>query len=320
MSTIPSRKDIVDITEQIFRDEPEIVLMGDFTHGTKECHIFRAELTKYLIENHHVRCIVVEWDVQDIIECNKYIHDTTSYTNADDLLIDNITRWPYFMWCHQQFADMLDWLLEWNLSVSRSEDTVQIYGMDLYGKDKVIPSEDIEEENQELAIINRKIQKRLLDKNDTDAGWNQRDSHMAKVIRTIREDYRAEDIMVVWAHNNHVIKKLKFGKTVGSILNKQYSIFSIATCGKSGKFITASEWDSSEVIENLPKITKNSWEEALLDKRKNNKSCVPSCTYRLRDMGAVTDIKDKIDDQLTTIPTQFDIIYHINQTSPIDVL
>jgi erythromycin esterase-like protein len=103
-----------------------IVLLGEATHGTSEFYRMRAELTKYLIQNHGFSFVALEADWPDAAQANRYVrHMRNSIAKA-------FTRFPVWMWRNEEFYQFLKWLRGYNGSLESKEQKVSLYGLDLY--------------------------------------------------------------------------------------------------------------------------------------------------------------------------------------------
>lgn len=106
------------------------VLLGESTHGTSEFYETRAVLTRKLLEKSHHRFVVVEGDWEGLKKANNYVQGESPFESAQEVL-ENLDRWPRWMWANREFAALLEWMREANRSRSE-EQTMAIYGMDIY--------------------------------------------------------------------------------------------------------------------------------------------------------------------------------------------
>ena len=108
------------------------VLLGETTHGTHEYYVWRAEISKALIQDHGFAFIAVEGDWPAMLRLNNYVRlKDNSGTSAEEVL-RSFDRWPYWMWGNTEFADFAEWLRGFNKNLP-PEKRVGIYGMDVYG-------------------------------------------------------------------------------------------------------------------------------------------------------------------------------------------
>lgn len=111
--------------------DARIVLMGEASHGTSEYYLWRARLTRRLIEEKGFSFVGVEGDWPDCYELNRYVktYDGTP-GHAGDVL-DAFDRWPTWMWANWEVVTFAEWLRTHN----RDRDFAQrvgFYGLDVY--------------------------------------------------------------------------------------------------------------------------------------------------------------------------------------------
>ncbi|MBW6516490.1 MAG: erythromycin esterase family protein [Candidatus Cloacimonetes bacterium] len=115
-----------------------LVLLGESTHGTSEYYLWRAKISRRLIEEQDFDFIVVEGDWPSFYQINRYVK---GYEHQDkssrELLRDHFNRWPQWMWANEEMVDLIEWLKEFN-SNRPEEDRIGIYGMDVYSKEESI--------------------------------------------------------------------------------------------------------------------------------------------------------------------------------------
>jgi erythromycin esterase len=105
--------------------------LGEASHGTSEFYSWRAEITKRLINERGFSFIAVEGDWPDCYNVNNYIKGISgSGQSAYDVLY-SFNRWPTRMWANREIVDLVEWLREYNKSISE-EQQVGFYGLDVY--------------------------------------------------------------------------------------------------------------------------------------------------------------------------------------------
>lgn len=108
-----------------------VVLLGEATHGTREFYRWRSLLTRRLIAEQGVRLVAVEGDWRPMLEINAYVRGAAR-ANGAAAALGRIDRWPQWMWANAEFAELVEWLREWNRGRA-ADDQVQVFGLDLYG-------------------------------------------------------------------------------------------------------------------------------------------------------------------------------------------
>ncbi|HMR82618.1 MAG TPA: erythromycin esterase family protein [Niabella sp.] len=126
-------KNIIPLSEMTLNNEREknfishlcgdakVIGLGEVTHGTSEAYTFRANISKYLIEEKGFNTICLENSYGWTERLNEYIQ--TENGNLDSLMKDNLLS----IWRNQEMKSFLEWLQMYNRSNSNK---VQIKGID----------------------------------------------------------------------------------------------------------------------------------------------------------------------------------------------
>lgn len=109
--------------------DSRLVLLGEASHGTAEFYEMRARITRELIEKKGFTGIAVEADWPDAAQIDHYLHGT-----SPEPLLDSspFSRFPNWMWANHCVLEFTRWLKAHNENVSRAENKVGFYGLDLY--------------------------------------------------------------------------------------------------------------------------------------------------------------------------------------------
>ncbi|MFO8054177.1 MAG: erythromycin esterase family protein, partial [Bacteroidales bacterium] len=94
--------------------DARIVLLGEASHGTHEYYLWRAIITRYLIEEKGFNIIGVKGDWPDCYRINRYIRN---YENIGEKAVDVLKkfhRWPTWMWANWEISALMEWLKEYN--------------------------------------------------------------------------------------------------------------------------------------------------------------------------------------------------------------
>ena len=106
------------------------VLLGEASHGTHEYYLWRARISRRLIDEKGFRFIAVEGDWPDCFRVNRYIQGEFENTHAEDVL-RGFARWPTWMWANWEIVALTEWMRLHN--DGRPEDEkVGFYGLDVY--------------------------------------------------------------------------------------------------------------------------------------------------------------------------------------------
>lgn len=135
---VDSEYDMPQLGETI-DDGRKLVLMGEASHGTSEFYRYRAELSKYLIEEKGFRFIAVEGDWPAAKRVNQYVkhRDTPPETALEAL--EYFDRWPLWMWRNEEVKELIEWMREFNADLPAGE-RAGFYGIDMYDKQRAMES------------------------------------------------------------------------------------------------------------------------------------------------------------------------------------
>jgi erythromycin esterase len=127
-SPLEDAEDLDPLLERI--GDARYVLLGEASHGTHEYYLWRARVSRRLIEEKGFRFIAVEGDWPDCYRVNRYIHGELDDTTAEEAL-RGYNRWPTWMWANWEVVALAEWLRRYN--EGRLEDErVGFYGLDVY--------------------------------------------------------------------------------------------------------------------------------------------------------------------------------------------
>lgn len=117
------------VIDKVVAAHAGVVLIGEGSHGTHEHYLFRAELTKQLIEKGLCTGVLIEGDFPDTAGLHRYITG-----QSDDSLtacLERFERFPSWMWGNAVMRDFVSWLHKWNMQLQPHQRT-GIFGLDLY--------------------------------------------------------------------------------------------------------------------------------------------------------------------------------------------
>ncbi len=106
------------------------VLLGEASHGTHEYYLWRARISRRLIEEQGFRLIAVEGDWPHCFRVNRYIQGEFLDETAEDVL-QAFARWPTWMWANWEVVALAEWLRTHNVGRPEGE-RVGFYGLDVY--------------------------------------------------------------------------------------------------------------------------------------------------------------------------------------------
>ena len=115
--------------------DAQIVLLGEATHGTHEFYVERARITRLLIEEKGFTAVALEADAVDAARADAWVRGVGPDSTVEDALA-GFDRFPRWMWRNREFADLLEWIRDWNAALPAGRPRVGVYGIDLYGDDE----------------------------------------------------------------------------------------------------------------------------------------------------------------------------------------
>lgn len=123
----------IDDLDPVFKAiaNAKYVLLGEASHGTSEFYTIRSEMTKRLIRDKGFTFIAVEGDWPACQEVNRYIKGYAHQEKNIREVIQVFNRWPRWMWANEEIIDLIEWLKNYNQSLS-PEKKVGFYGIDVY--------------------------------------------------------------------------------------------------------------------------------------------------------------------------------------------
>ncbi|TVR04432.1 MAG: erythromycin esterase family protein [Deltaproteobacteria bacterium] len=105
------------------------ILLGESTHGTQEYYAKRAILTRRLVEQGAIRFVAVEGDWSALAALDRVARGVDDTPVRD--VMASFERWPVWMWANEPFAELVDWLRDWNAD-RPAEEQIRLHGVDVY--------------------------------------------------------------------------------------------------------------------------------------------------------------------------------------------
>lgn len=128
-----------DLLERI--GDARVVLLGESSHGTLEFYEMRARITRELIKKKGFKIIAIEADWPDASRIDFYSRGADrdskrrpGHSPFHGPMYNNspFAVFPEWMWRNQSVLTFTHWLKDYNRSVHSVDDTVSIYGIDIY--------------------------------------------------------------------------------------------------------------------------------------------------------------------------------------------
>ncbi|MCF8345258.1 MAG: erythromycin esterase family protein [Bacteroidales bacterium] len=108
-----------------------IVMLGEASHGTHEYYMWRARISRRLIEEKDFKIIGVEGDWPDCYRINRYIRNYDDTENTAFEVLKEFNRWPTWMWSNWEIQALMEWLKKHNQNKTHDRQT-GFYGLDVY--------------------------------------------------------------------------------------------------------------------------------------------------------------------------------------------
>jgi protein-L-isoaspartate(D-aspartate) O-methyltransferase len=105
-----------------------VVLLGEASHGTSEFYRARAAISRHLIEKHGFTIVAVEADWPDAATIDRHVRLRPPLDREEP----SFQRFPTWMWRNTDMQAFFRWMHNRNDTISRPEDRVGFYGLDLY--------------------------------------------------------------------------------------------------------------------------------------------------------------------------------------------
>ncbi|MBD0295340.1 MAG: erythromycin esterase family protein [Flavisolibacter sp.] len=126
---LKTEKDLDILMAQI--GNARVVLLGEASHGTHEYYMWRAALSKRLIQEKGFNFIAVEGEWADSYRVNQFIKGAKSDSAAVVELLKQYNRWPTWMWSNYEIASLVLWLNAYNQNKPDSA-KAGFFGLDVY--------------------------------------------------------------------------------------------------------------------------------------------------------------------------------------------
>ncbi len=111
--------------------DARFVLLGEASHGTSDYYVWRARLSKRLIEEKDFSFVAVEGDWPDCYAVNRYIKGHAGAGRDARSVLHNFERWPTWMWANWEVVALAEWLRARNAG-RPAEAQAGFYGLDVY--------------------------------------------------------------------------------------------------------------------------------------------------------------------------------------------
>ena len=111
--------------------DAKYVLLGEASHGTHEYYVWRAQISKILIEKKGFSFIAVEGDWPDCYRLNRYVKKYPNSGQTAEEVLHAFNRWPTWMWANWETVALGEWLREFNEKQPKGE-KIGFYGLDVY--------------------------------------------------------------------------------------------------------------------------------------------------------------------------------------------
>jgi erythromycin esterase len=110
--------------------DARLVLLGESTHGSAELYLWRARITRRLIEEKGFDFVALEGEWPEVMGLDAYVKGKGGGSARE--VLEGFTRWPRWLWANWEVAAFAQWLKAHNDALPPAR-RVGIYGLDLYG-------------------------------------------------------------------------------------------------------------------------------------------------------------------------------------------
>lgn len=105
------------------------VVLGEASHGTSEYYVWRARLTRRLVEELGFSFVAVEGDWPDCYRVNRFVKRYPDSGVSAREVLHAFARWPTWMWANWEIVALCQWLRRHN---AEQQAQVGFYGLDVY--------------------------------------------------------------------------------------------------------------------------------------------------------------------------------------------
>jgi erythromycin esterase-like protein len=186
------------------------VLLGESSHGTSEYYKKRADISKNLIKEKGFKFIAVEGDWVQLYEANKYVKGLPGAKPSAAEALSSYARWPHWMWNNREFADFVEWVAQYNKSLT-PEEKVGIYGMDLQGIAHSLPKaleliKQTDAKLYDLAVNNYSCFDEFLDNFQNYAGHTQTGNNCEEEAKVVLEEVLKQNEITGYVNDISIFK------------------------------------------------------------------------------------------------------------------
>ncbi len=126
---LKSKADLTPLFERI--GDARIVMLGEASHGTHEYYMWRAYITRRLIQEKGFNFIAVEGDWPDCYRVNRFIKGYDQDSKGAFQVLHAFDRWPTWMWANWEMVALGEWLQAYNKGLTAGR-KAGFYGLDVY--------------------------------------------------------------------------------------------------------------------------------------------------------------------------------------------
>jgi erythromycin esterase len=111
--------------------DARFVLLGEASHGTADYYIWRAGISRRLIEAKGFSFIAIEGDWPDCYRVNRYVKGHPNSGGDAREVLHAYERWPTWMWANEEVVALAEWLRRHNEGLPEDR-KAGFYGLDVY--------------------------------------------------------------------------------------------------------------------------------------------------------------------------------------------
>jgi erythromycin esterase-like protein len=108
-----------------------VVLLGEASHGTHEYYLWRARISRRLLEAYGFDFVAVEGDWPACYQLNRHVKGYPDAHADTQAVLRKFTRWPSWMWANWEIYEWASWQRRYNAGLPAHRRT-GFYGLDVY--------------------------------------------------------------------------------------------------------------------------------------------------------------------------------------------
>jgi len=126
---LQSKADLGPLLDRI--GDARIVMLGEASHGTHEYYMWRAYISRRLIQEKGFNFIAVEGDWPECYRLNRFVKGYDQDNKGAFKVLHGFSRWPTWMWANWEMVALAEWMQMYNTGIPVNK-KAGFYGLDVY--------------------------------------------------------------------------------------------------------------------------------------------------------------------------------------------